>query len=140
MMKMKAGMEKNTMEMEKVVYYVVLRPHGSRETRTFAFRAELCLSSNGEAFHLPLREHSVKYLERLTPLGRSLVEAIARIQGPIVIRMGRHDMEIVHAMGFRWARDLQPQVIKTIEQVCGSLNFQAVQRRRRRTKQSENSA
>ncbi|OGG71731.1 hypothetical protein A3A35_01890 [Candidatus Kaiserbacteria bacterium RIFCSPLOWO2_01_FULL_51_21] len=118
--------------MQIVPYYTL--PHDSRSGITLAFRLPLTEKTLRERFEMPLRDGSTKYLENLAPIGRELVEEIAKVDGIFCIHVQRHDCEVIHSKSYRWNGDVGPKVLQAVKVALEKHGYEAKRRRRRKSK------
>lgn len=118
---------------KKVPFYVI--PNSFLGNVTLAFR-EIVLTSetSREDFLLPLRDSSGQFINRLSTIGRAIVETLAKVHGIKKIEVQRHDCELDFSGAYRWRGDLGPRVRAAIESVLASHDMQAVECHRRKPK------
>ena len=97
------------------------------------FRHDL---TNGaiDEFQLPLRETSSKYLDRLTEVGRGLLQRLSMVEGVKKVWLDRNDMHLTLGYAYRWRGDLAFLVKEKIAFVAVDNKLTAAERRKRKPK------
>ena len=90
------------------------------------FRRPLLARSSTECFRMPLRDSSESYLGNLTPIGRSLIEAMAMVTGVTQISVRNpHDATVYFGGAFAWDGDIGPAVQSAVTAAFAKHGMQA---------------